>query len=278
MRFISLFSGFGLMDRGLERAGWQCIAQVEINPYARKVLEKHWPEVPRYADVTKFCRRIYDCEPEDEYGEVMCPRCGIEFGECECIGTDELLDTIGEFDAIVGGDPCQRDNNSRRAGGAEPEALGGEFIRIVDELRPRLVLRENPSVVRADAVWPWWRFRAELERLDYAVLPFRLRACCVGADHRRERLFLLGELQESDSPRLERHERTQLAGTDNGRYYPDAPRPVEWDATSRICGSADGVRNRRQRLEGLGNGITTWQGEFIGRMIMEAATPEQGLE
>jgi len=41
----SLFSGVGGIDLGLDRAGFTCRWQCEIEPYAVRVLEKHWPEV-----------------------------------------------------------------------------------------------------------------------------------------------------------------------------------------------------------------------------------------
>ncbi len=51
LTFGSLFSGFGGLDLGLERAGLQCAWQVEINAYARQVLKKQWSHVTRFQDI-----------------------------------------------------------------------------------------------------------------------------------------------------------------------------------------------------------------------------------
>ncbi|KKL86519.1 hypothetical protein LCGC14_1943950 [marine sediment metagenome] len=54
MRFVSFFAGIGGIDLGLERAGHECVGQVEIDDYCLKVLEKHWPDVRRWKDITKL--------------------------------------------------------------------------------------------------------------------------------------------------------------------------------------------------------------------------------
>ena len=56
MTFGSLFSGVGGLDLGLERAGMECKWQVEIDDYATRVLERHWPTVPRWRNVWDFIR------------------------------------------------------------------------------------------------------------------------------------------------------------------------------------------------------------------------------
>ena len=49
--FGSLFAGIGGLDLGFERLGMECKWQVEIDDYANKVLEKHWPNVHREGDI-----------------------------------------------------------------------------------------------------------------------------------------------------------------------------------------------------------------------------------
>jgi DNA (cytosine-5)-methyltransferase 1 len=51
----SLFAGIGGFDLGFERAGIKTVWQVEIDPFCRKVLEKHWPKLEKFADVEQMC-------------------------------------------------------------------------------------------------------------------------------------------------------------------------------------------------------------------------------
>src|SRR5712671_6760511 len=50
-RFGSVFSGIGGIDLGLERAGMQCQWQIEISPFCRNILSRHWPRVRTYGDI-----------------------------------------------------------------------------------------------------------------------------------------------------------------------------------------------------------------------------------
>jgi hypothetical protein len=82
IRFLSLFSGIGGKDLGLERAGMECVGQVEIDLFCRLILEKHWPLVPKWGNIRNFRRLLWE-----RY--------------CDANGLDSSVDLI------CGGFPCQ---------------------------------------------------------------------------------------------------------------------------------------------------------------------------
>jgi len=226
------------MDLGLERAGMTCRWQVENNGYCQRILELRFPDVERrWGDVRTF--------------NPGCP---------------------WRVDLVCGGDPCQENSNARPSHHQSLQpSLGHEFIRVLEMLRPRYVLRENPSVVRADAPWPWHRFRSELERLGYAVLPFRLRACCFGAPHRRDRLFLLAELADANSLRWTEGKRTESRKTTIIHKASSEPeRCTWWEAEPAVQRVASRVPDRMERLRGIGNSVPPPMAEWIGRLIVSA--------
>lgn len=152
----SLFTGIAGLDLGLEMAGavtsWAW--QCEKDPYALAVLERHYPKVHRYTDV------------RDVDGRAT------------------------RVDLVCGGFPCQDVSTAGAWAGltGERSGLWWEFRRVVRQLRPRYVFIEN-----VHGGWRRWLpvVRRTLWRIGYASMPLRVRACDVGAPHRRARCFLL---------------------------------------------------------------------------------------
>jgi DNA (cytosine-5)-methyltransferase 1 len=156
MKFGSLFCGIGGFDLGLERAGMQCAWQVEIDPYAQKVLAKHWPDVRRHADVCTF-------PPEEGNWEV---------------------------DVICGGFPCQDISYAGKGAGlaGARSGLWYEFARIIGDLRPRYVIVENVSALLTRGMG---EVLGTLASLGYDAEWHVIPASAVGAPHRRDRVWIV---------------------------------------------------------------------------------------
>lgn len=125
MRVVSLFSGIGAHDLGLEWAGMQIVGQVEIDDYCTKILEKHWPNVKRWRDITTVSANdIRRLKP----------------------------------DLITGGFPCQDVSTAGKQKGiveGERSGLWREMWRIIRDVRPDWLLIENVPALRvkgADSV------------------------------------------------------------------------------------------------------------------------------
>ena len=115
MNVLSLFSGGGGGDLGLQAAGMTVVAACEKDPHARAVLRRHNPDIPIYHDVTEVTRdRLHD-------------------------------DGIGTVDVLMGGTPCQDLSVAGgRAGLAGiKSSLYGQFVRVADDIAPRWILWEN---------------------------------------------------------------------------------------------------------------------------------------
>lgn len=168
MRVGSLFSGIGGIDLGLERAGMSVIWQSEIDPYASRVLAKHWPHVPNLGDIT-----------------------AIDWS------------TVERPDLICGGFPCQDiSQNGRRAGIAgERSGLWREFARAIRDLRPPFVLVENVGDLVARGLGD---VLGDLAALGYDAEWQGIQAAAVGAPHPRERLYIVaypdGETRRRSGP------------------------------------------------------------------------------
>lgn len=62
----SLFAGIGGIDLGLERSGFKTAWQVEVDPFCREILAKHFPDAIQFGDI-KACKASQPstCSPAD---------------------------------------------------------------------------------------------------------------------------------------------------------------------------------------------------------------------
>lgn len=212
---LDLFSGIGGFALATEWAGGRTMAFCEIAEYQSRVLQARWPEIPNLKDVTKLCRRIADCDLTDYdngNGTAICTRCNAEFGDCDCIGTDQFTDTHGFPDVIAGGVPCQPASLvGERRGTADERWMWPDTLRIIGELRPRYCILENPRAILTLENGNAFRgVLAAFAGIGYDVQWDVVSAAALGAGHRRERLWILAT--DADSPRLERHARDVKSG------------------------------------------------------------------
>lgn len=121
MNVLSLFSGVGGFDYGLENARMKTIYQCEWDKHATRILERHWPTVPRWGDISTLTAK-------------------------------EILSHGTPPDVVAWGSPCQDLSVAGKRAGLEGERSGlfHEGIRIINEIRketnneyPRISIWEN---------------------------------------------------------------------------------------------------------------------------------------
>ena len=156
--FGSMFAGIGGIDLGFERCGMECRWQVEIDKYANKVLEKHWPKVQRWGDVRTF--------PPDSSSK-------------------------WKVDVIAGGFPCQDISTAGKGAGLDGEKSGlfYEIIRVARCVKPRAIVLENVAALLARGMGD---VLGELAKIGFDAEWHCIPAAALGAPHIRDRVFILG--------------------------------------------------------------------------------------
>ena len=190
MKIGSLFSGYGGLDLAVmnvtgAQVAWHC----EWDDAPSKILEKHFPDVPNYRDVSQ-----------------------VDFTQVEPV------------DILTGGFPCQDLSLAGKRAGLKDGTRSGlwsEFARAIEEIKPRLVVIENVrGLLSATATNPhlescaWCMgetgdgepaLRAlgavlgDLADIGYDAKWTGVRAADAGAPHNRFRVFIIAYPQNSSS-------------------------------------------------------------------------------
>jgi DNA (cytosine-5)-methyltransferase 1 len=270
----SLFSGIGGIDLGLERAGMKIVWQSEIEPFACRILAKHWPTVPNIGDAAVV-----------DWSEVEQP------------------------DVVAGGFPCQPVSAAgvKRAQ-ADKRWLWPLFASAVRHLRPRYVIVENVVGLLSTAGGrAAQEVFGDLAELGYDAEWASIPAAAVGAPLLRYRIFIVARRDVAEPeilsirPRLRPDEpASQRWGRLGDLHGPDRVRPCpscgedwcEWHLAHRAdCGCSDpwdesedpdfgwwatepgvgrmvdGLPYRLDRLRCLGNAVVPQVAEYVGRRL-----------
>lgn len=254
-RLLDLFSGIGGFSLGLERSGgFKTVAFCEIEPFPRRVLKKHWPDVPIYEDVRTL--------------------------------TAERLAADGiSVDAICGGFPCQDLSVAGKQAGIEGERSGlwSEYARLIGEIRPRVVIVENVAgLLSGPSEQPgqWFgRVLGDLAARGYDAEWENIPASALGAPHRRERVWIVaypnrdGLEAYPDEGFLRAaaniYWRSRRFGEVGSSSVWLEPRPIG----ARPLEVGNGVPSELGEIKGYGNAVVPQIPELIGRAIkaMDAA-------
>lgn len=177
MRFISLFAGVGGFDLGLERAGHTCIGQVDIDKNCLKVLQEHYPNVPKWDDV----------QTAKEWADAQ--------------------GFVGTTDLVVGGFPCQDVSVAGRRAGLAGQRSGLFFsaLEFAVYVKAQTIILENvPGLLSSNNGRDFGTVIFEMANAGYRHIEWRvLDSQFFGVPQRRRRIFIVGStIDRSRSPIL----------------------------------------------------------------------------
>ena len=207
LKHLDLFSGIGGFSLGLEATGgFETVAFCDIEEFPRKVLQKHWPGVKQYEDIKEL--------------------------NYEKLKTDGLL----PIDIITGGYPCQPFSVAgRKKGEKDPRHLWPEYFRLIKELRPTWVIGENVSghiKLGLDTVLE------NLESEGYSVRTFSISAASIGANHQRERIWIVANTNSSGN----KGKKSRSIGKENEKEKRDR----QVNSTTRFPDGTDSIVTKQK--------------------------------
>jgi DNA (cytosine-5)-methyltransferase 1 len=194
MKVLDLFCGAaGHWSLGMHWAGYTTVAACEIDPWRREIFSINNPGVRMYADVRE-------------------------------LDAEQLRRDLRYLpDVIVGSPPCQAISAANSKGtGIDDDHLFWDWLRLVLEARPVWCCAENSPRARTDGIDG---ILDALEQSGYACWPCVVGAYHAGANHERDRMWLIA----ADTTRADLWVEPWRSGGANGRGEAVAGE-YDWDA------------------------------------------------
>ena len=209
MNELALFAGAGGGILGGKLLGWRTVCAVEWEPYAACVLAAR-------------------------QNDGLLP----PFPIWDDVQTFDGKPWRGIVDIVSGGFPCQA-YSTAAAGRNTADDLWPEMRRIVADVAPRYIFAENVSRVAIDQA------ADDCESMGYKTRAISLSASDMGADHIRERYWLLAYADNDGELLRSVNAETRWMQELGEGVWKDYPESLRMD---------DGVAARMDRLKAIGNG------------------------
>ena len=255
---LSLFTGIGGLDLAAEMAGFETVGQCENADYPHAVLEKHWPDVPKWRDI------------RDVTGIQVAGTCG------------------AEITVLSGGFPCQPHSLAgKRLASADERDMWGEFARVIREVGPKWVVAENvPGLLSSEHGGFFGRILGDLADMGYDAGWGVFSAFQAGMEHERKRVCLIAhahsdgwdgvesgwkELPENDASHFFQ-ERQPIQAPDLLKH---ALRTLR-SGDGELLRNDDGVPAALDRLKCLGNAVVPQQFYPVFQAIAALETALKG--
>ena len=178
MKHIDLFSGIGGAALAVE-AVWPDAEHifVEKDPYCQALLKLRFPNSQIHGDIRTFT------------ADTSKQRCK----EAEYRPTQIIDQNSHGIDILTGGWPCQPFSQAgRRKGTADDRYLWPEMLRVIREFKPTWIVGENVAgLLTIEQGMVFKQIIADLEGEGYEVGSFIIPAVAVGAPHRRDRVWII---------------------------------------------------------------------------------------
>jgi len=186
LRHVDLCSGIGGFALGFQWAELsRPVLFCDIEPWSRKVLRKHWPDVPIAEDVKELAN-----DPDG-----LIPDC----------------------DILTAGYPCQPFSIAGDRRGAEDDRhIWPEIFTIIKEKRPTFCVFEN---VYGHISMGLDEVLSDLEGAEYSTRAFVVPAVACDAPHRRDRVWIIARNVENARYRTGRHKWVAETGQDPSREW-----------------------------------------------------------